>query len=102
MEDHKQSVTIDSVLCRLEMKEMDEVAERRSVMYDLLLDQMRLQYHVSCGQINSSSKKKMAKMGGPLNLREFGLLVARVGLEAIRASEEPDDEEEDDDEEEEE
>lgn len=89
-ENDTQEVSLDSVFCRLEMKEMDEVCEKRESLYETLLEGMKMQYSITNGQIATAKKKKLGEL---LTLREFGLIITRIGLEAIRAHEEGDEDE---------
>jgi hypothetical protein len=83
-----KTVTIESVLCRLEMKELDAAADKYEDFFNALLAAQKQQFFVTNGQLVSGKKKRE-----PMTLREFGLILTRVGLEAVRASEEEDDEE---------
>ncbi len=78
-----QSVSIDSVLCRLEMKELEEAVENQPVLYEEMMTAMKMSLDMNNGRL--AAKKKPI-----ISLREFGLCLTCCGLSAIAASEEED------------
>lgn len=77
----KTRVTLESVLCRLEAKELEEAAERNQAYHDAMMEGLKIQFDMNNG---------VAARKGHLitTLRDFGCLLTRIGLSTIAASEE--------------
>ena len=84
----KSKTTIEAVLCRLEAKELSDAADKFTTFHDSMLEGMKTQFFVTAGQM-AVAKKDV------ISLREFGLILARVGLMAIAASEDEEGDHED-------
>ncbi len=80
--------TIESVLCRLEAKECEAACEKFVDFHEALMDGMRAQLDMTNGQF-------VRKKRPTLSLREFGLILTRIGLSAVAASEDEEGEDED-------
>lgn len=84
----QSKTTIESVLCRLEAKECEAAADKFHTLHEAMMEGLKLQFDLSNGQL---VRKKMDTM----SLREFGLILTRIGLSAIAASEDEEAENED-------
>jgi len=71
----KLSVSIDSVLCRLEVKDLD-VPEHLEDFFECFIQGMKHQMCMTNAQMLMAKKPVM-------NEREFGLLLVRAGLLAM-------------------
>lgn len=88
----KNRTTIESVLCRLEAKEVQGAADRFEQLHDAMMEGLKMQMDISNGQLHRMKQPLMS-------LRDYGLLLTRIGLSAIAASEDEDNQEEDEDDE---
>lgn len=79
----KNRTTIESVLCRLEAKDVQGAADRFEQLHDAMMEGLKMQMDVSNGQFFRAKKPMMS-------LRDYGLLLTRIGLSAIAASEDED------------
>ena len=72
--------TIESVLCRLEAKECQQACDKFADFHDAFLEGMKAQMDMTNGQF-------VRKKRPTISLREFGLILTRIGLAAVAASE---------------
>ncbi len=80
--------TIESVLFRIEAKECEAACEKFQDFHEAFMDGMRTQLDITNGQFVRKKRPTMT-------LREFGLILTRIGLSAIAASEDEEAENED-------
>jgi len=76
----KSRTTIEAVLCRLEAKELEQVADKFTNLHDAMLEGMKVQFYMTNGQLVAAKKPT-------LTLREYGAILTRVGLMAMAAAE---------------
>lgn len=84
------NVTTESVLCRIEHKELEETAIKHACICEAVLQGLKMNLDLQNGIIARENLKHPEDQKPIVTLREWGCLITRTGLAAIAASEEED------------
>jgi hypothetical protein len=89
------NVTTQSVLCRLEHKELEQADAKHAHIGEAMLNGLKMNLDLQNGTIARENLQHPDDQKPIISLREWGCLITRIGLAAIAASEEDANEEED-------